>query len=146
VIIRRASSDDLHALVDISHQGGLSAWSEEAFVSALQLAWSRVLVAENASEVWGYVVFWLVDREMEILHLATHPSQHRRGIGRALLSSVMEMAHAQSVTRVSLEVAENNLPARELYLKFGFAICGRRPAYYASIDALIMDFQPKLNL
>jgi ribosomal protein S18 acetylase RimI-like enzyme len=49
--------------------------------------------------------------------LATHRS---RGVGRALLAAAEDMARSKGFGKLTLEVQEDNLPARRLYERFGF--------------------------
>jgi ribosomal protein S18 acetylase RimI-like enzyme len=49
--------------------------------------------------------------------LATHRG---RGIGRALLTAAEEMARSRGFDKLTLEVQEDNLPARRLYERCGF--------------------------
>jgi ribosomal protein S18 acetylase RimI-like enzyme len=49
-------------------------------------------------------------------------STHRgRGIGRGLLAAAEAHARAQGCCKLTLEVQEDNTPARSLYERFGFA-------------------------
>jgi L-phenylalanine/L-methionine N-acetyltransferase len=55
------------------------------------------------------------------LGLVVHDAWHRRGVGSALLRSVLELADRWfNLTRVELTVYTDNLPAIALYEKHGF--------------------------
>lgn len=69
--------------------------------------------------------------EAELLTLATDPAHRRRGLAAGLLAAFHDAASARGATRAFLEVAEDNLPARALYDRAGYAPAGRRPRYYA---------------
>jgi len=62
------------------------------------------------------------------------PAWRRRGIGRALLDSVVAEAQRRRAGSLVLEVATENAPARLLYAACGFAQVGRRPRYYRRAD------------
>ena len=81
--------------------------------------------------------------EAEILTLATHPAKRRQGLGRKALAASADWAKTQGVTKIFLEVAEDNTAAIALYSTAGYTQIGRRPGYYlpkdrAAIDALIL--------
>jgi ribosomal protein S18 acetylase RimI-like enzyme len=57
---------------------------------------------------------------INIHDLAVLPEHRGRGIGRALLSAVEEHARSLDCCKLTLEVLENNRPARALYGKLGF--------------------------
>ena len=68
--------------------------------------------------------------ECELLSLAVTVDERGRGIGRALLAAAMDRARRDQVSRLFLEVAEDNAIAQRLYREFGFRPVGRRPQYY----------------
>lgn len=68
--------------------------------------------------------------ECELLSLAVAKRQRQRGIGTALLTAALERAQRDGVSRMFLEVAEDNVVAQHLYHAYGFRQVGRRPRYY----------------
>ncbi len=78
------------------------------------------------------------DAALELMRMGVLPEYRRRGFGEKLLRALREIRPVE----VFLEVSENNMPARRLYEKSGFAIISRRKKYYPdNSDALIMKFQ-----
>jgi ribosomal protein S18 acetylase RimI-like enzyme len=57
---------------------------------------------------------------LNIHDLAVRPGQRGRGIGRALLAAAQAQALAEGCCRLTLEVQDDNAPARRLYDSFGF--------------------------
>ena len=74
----------------------------------------------------------IVKGEAEILTLAVSPSERRKGLGSFLMESFIRRAKLARVDRIILEVAANNKPALDLYLKYSFIRIGERKAYYSS--------------
>lgn len=68
--------------------------------------------------------------ERELLSIGVLRDYRRAGIGRELVSSVIDQATASGAARLFLEVAEDNLAAQNLYRAYGFLPVGRRPGYY----------------
>ena len=62
------------------------------------------------------------------------PEWRRQGIGRALMAEVEDAFAARSIRTIHLEVRTTNNGARALYEQIGFAIAGRRLAYYTNGD------------
>jgi|AACY02.2.fsa_nt_gi Acetyltransferases len=82
--------------------------------------------------------------EAEILTIAVAPKERRGGRGARLLARLQAEAAAAGATRLFLEVAADNTPARALYARAGYAETGRRAEYYrradgTRIDALILS-------
>lgn len=57
---------------------------------------------------------------LNIHDLAVLPGRRGRGIGHALLAAAERHARAIGCCKLTLEVLDDNLPARRLYARFGF--------------------------
>jgi len=57
---------------------------------------------------------------LNIHDLAVLPGQRGHGVGRALLAAAESQARVEGCCRLTLEVQEDNLPARRLYARCGF--------------------------
>jgi ribosomal-protein-alanine N-acetyltransferase len=68
----------------------------------------------------------LDDVECEVLNLAVAPEFRRQGVGRELLSSLLNLRDRQ----IFLEVRESNQTARIFYKSMGFKEVSTRPKYY----------------
>lgn len=58
---------------------------------------------------------------LNIHDLAVIPGQRGKGVGRALLMAAELAAAARGCCKLTLEVQDDNLPARTLYERFGFS-------------------------
>lgn len=87
--------------------------------------------ASDAQTPVGFALVAGTLDERELLSLGVVPAYRRRGIARGLIEAVFERVRAEGVTRLYLEVAEDNDDARRLYRALGFEAVGRRPGYYA---------------
>jgi len=98
------------------------------------------LVAVVGDAVVGYSIAHHAVDEGEILNLGVAPDQRRRGVGRALIESMLSRLGDEGVVNVFLEVRESNAAAQRLYAALGFTEVGRRPGYYRlpTEDAVIL--------
>ncbi len=80
--------------------------------------------------VIGFAVSRCAADEAEILSIAIDQRHRGRGLSRGLLLNHLGHLAGRGVTRVFLEVEENNQPARRLYEHAGFSLVGRRERYY----------------
>ena len=132
---------DVDEVLAIERESFLTPWSRFAFLSELLENERAVyLVARCNGRVAGYVGMWRVADEGHITNLAVHPAFRRRGVGRTLLGAICDLAEAQRLARMTLEVRVSNINAQRLYESFGFASAGIRPGYYQdnNEDAIIM--------
>ncbi|MFN7709678.1 MAG: ribosomal protein S18-alanine N-acetyltransferase [Holosporales bacterium] len=106
-------------------------WPAEAFSLLLrQSECFGFLFEDNLQQPLGFILGRVVLDEAEILSLGVLPPWTGQGCGKALVAGFLEALRAREVQEAFLEVSEGNLPARSLYNKFGFNICGRRENYY----------------
>ncbi len=88
----------------------------------------------------GYVSFYEIQNEIEILNIAIAPNYQHRGEGTKLLNALFAVGRKKRVTAIFLEVRPSNTAALALYNKFSFQEIGRRRKYYQDTneDALIL--------
>jgi ribosomal-protein-alanine N-acetyltransferase len=88
----------------------------------------------------GYAVLYVVADQAELANLAVAPAVRGRGVGRALLESVLAVAQELDVREIFLEVRQSNYVAQRLYRSVGFVPVALRRGYYEAPveDALVM--------
>jgi [ribosomal protein S18]-alanine N-acetyltransferase len=108
-------------------------WDEAAFATMLAQPGMHPFLDERG----GFLLLRIILDEAEIITIGV--AAPRQGIASALMARGIEAARAVGVTKIHLEVAADNAPARALYAKQGFVQAGRRRAYYANgADALTL--------
>ena len=140
-IVRLGSPTDLLAVERIEKASFDDPWVREALLQELVSSQLRLpLVVELGGQVVGYLMAWRSADELHILNVAVDPGRRRRGLGAALLRTVLEVAAQEGMAAVSLEVRPGNEPALGMYRGFGFELAGVREGYYADSgeDALIL--------
>jgi putative acetyltransferase len=82
----------------------------------------------------------LADDHGEIKSMHTASDCRRRGVGSALLLHIVDAARAAGMRRLSLETGSWDYfaPARALYLKHGFAVCGPFGHYTENPNSVYM--------
>jgi ribosomal-protein-alanine N-acetyltransferase len=95
---------------------------------------------EIAISIGGYVGVWFPLDEAHINSIAVRKCLRGQGLGEMLLIGAIELAQTRVCALVTLEVRVSNIPARNLYGKYGFREVGFRKGYYTdnNEDALIM--------
>lgn len=105
-------------------------WSENSLRLLLgEHALGIVAVCDGTVAAYGGMT--LAADEGAVTNIAVHPSFRRRGLGRAVTEQLLQAARERGAQRVFLEVRQSNCPARELYGRAGFAVCGERKNFYS---------------
>jgi ribosomal-protein-alanine N-acetyltransferase len=98
----------------------------------------------NDSAPQGFILVRAAADEAEILTLAVVPEHRRKGAAFQLLAHALDVLRSGGTARMFLEVAADNTAASALYMRHGFAPCGRRADYYGAggktppVDAVVM--------
>jgi ribosomal protein S18 acetylase RimI-like enzyme len=87
----------------------------------------EVTVAELGGDVVGLIVFGAGDEGFAIDNVAVEPSQHGRGIGRALLEHAEAAARRAGFESVYLYTHERMTENLALYARIGYVEYDRRP-------------------
>ncbi|HZU41053.1 MAG TPA: ribosomal protein S18-alanine N-acetyltransferase [Terriglobales bacterium] len=131
---RRATPADLHAIITLERESPTAAhWSQaqyDAILNAPHATERLILVCENESSLAGFVVAHTATEEWELENIVVSESNRRRGLGRKLVTALLDAARDQRARAIFLEVRESNASARALYLSCRFKETGRRPNYY----------------
>ncbi|WP_022846423.1 ribosomal protein S18-alanine N-acetyltransferase [Desulfurobacterium sp. TC5-1] len=100
----------------------------------------RGKVALIDGKIVGFVLYWIVEDEVEIHAIIVSENYRRRSIGTALMTSIIEeLKRIGKPFTIFLEVSEKNFPAINLYKKFGFKKVAERKKYYRNGDnALVL--------
>jgi len=100
-----------------------------------------VLVLDGENELTAFAYAWFIGDELQLLDLGVSPTYRRQGLARTIMQALAQAGRARGVTRITLEVRVDNLPAHVLYDALGFVAVGRRLAYYPDgCDALLLDW------
>ena len=116
-------------------------WTETIFQDCLRVGYC-CWVMERDDEIIAYGVMSVAVGESHILNLCVDPEFQSSGLGKMLLSRLLEIAREHNAYMTFLEVRPSNFAAIKLYLNCGFNEIGMRRNYYpAKIgreDALIL--------
>ena len=139
VVVRlgAADVDDLMALESLCFDYH---WTREQFLLGLERGAYHVFGIRSRGALAAYAAVSIVAGEMEILNIAAHPQQRRKGLATALLRRVFAECRARGVEQGFLDVKASNRAAIDLYRRFGFKQYGVRERYYPDTgeDAVLM--------
>lgn len=138
---RPMETDDLIAVVAVERASYPYPWSRTIFEDCLRVGYC-CLVAETAEGITGHGIMMARAGEAHILNLCVAPAARRRGIARAMLDELLDIARRMAAASAFLEVRPSNHGAVRLYADAGFHVIGQRPGYYPAPfgreDALVM--------
>ena len=128
--IRRMTNEDCVSVAEIESASFSVPWSLKAFTETVEKENFRYFVAEEEGEILGYCGFLHVLDEAEIPNVCVKESARKRGIGKQMMTVLIEEAEKLGIVMLFLEVRESNLAARRLYKSLGFVENGVRKNFY----------------
>ena len=137
--ITKMELSDLDKISDILYSDFDDFWNYNVFKTELLNSNSKYLVAKIQDEIVGFAGFTICIDEADITNIVTKKNYRNSGIGTLLLEELINLSKELNLATITLEVAESNLPAINLYSKFNFENCGLRKNYYNNTEnAIIM--------
>ncbi|HEV2464811.1 MAG TPA: ribosomal protein S18-alanine N-acetyltransferase [Acidobacteriaceae bacterium] len=144
--VRPLAPLDIDAILEINASTPEAArWPREAYESYLggkgvDLA-RRIFVAEKHEKLVGYIAGRVAVDICELEAIAVPEAMRRGGVGKALLSALIDWARSRSALQVQLEVRSGNNSAISFYCNAGFHRDGVRAGYYQrpDEDAVLMS-------
>ena len=143
--VRPLDLDDCEAVADLETQlfdGHFTARSLRDMLNKPAFYGAVLPAAGQAAAIHAYYLSTITADCAEIIAIGTHRDWQRRGFGRIMLAHLIGVTEQQQVGKILLEVAADNMPARQLYDSCGFVETGCRKNYYkrgeTRCDAVIM--------
>ena len=139
-IVCRLSASSAKDLAEIEQECNRPPWDEALFAKEFKNHHAFIYGVRTSGQLVGFLVCHIVMDEAHIVNFGVRESFRGKGLGRALISEVLNELNAEAVRWVTLEVRQSNQPALYLYKSLGFYEAGLRAKYYSDNgeDALLM--------
>lgn len=122
MIIREFKKEDIRKVLTIENASFDEPFSESLFKTFFAKFRRGFRIAESGDRLIGYSIIFPHQRSdsMILMSIAIDPNYRRRKLGLALLRDAITLATNLGAKHLILQVAKDNLPARNLYTKVGF--------------------------
>ena len=125
VQFRWAIRSDLEKLLSIEAAcSGVTAWTEDDFLGELKRKNVISMVAEENTEIVGFMLYELQKKRLQVINFAVSPRQQRRGIGSRMIDKLIDKLCVGRRTKICFTVRESNLSAQLFLRSVGFR-CGK---------------------
>jgi ribosomal-protein-alanine N-acetyltransferase len=134
--LRPATEDDVVQLLGIETAvHTVAPWTEENLRAEMAKPYSHFLVMtddETDATVAGYIVFWLMFDECQILNVAVDFPFRGLGLAKQMVRLAATQAHRKGLKKVLLDVRKSNAAAIQLYQSVGFVVTHVRAKFYSN--------------
>ena len=116
-------------------------WSETLISNEILNESSQYIIYTHSGQPCAYICFRHLIDEMELDRIAVLHDFRNKNIASGLVEEMIQFAGRNNVSRITLEVRKNNVPAISLYKKYGFTQDCIRKNYYNNPkdDAILMS-------
>ena len=139
--IDRMNLDDLKSIKDILSLEFDDFWNYNILKDELESKNSKYIVVKDIKsndEIVGFAGIKIFIDEADIMNIVVKKGYRNKGIGSLLLENLLLLCNKSNLKSLSLEVNEKNIPAINLYKKFGFKNISIRKNYYKDENGIIM--------
>ncbi len=134
----------LNSCFDLDQKALKGLWSKGQWEKELTDP-SRICIGVinlETQKLLGLCSAWSVIDELHITSIAVHPFHQRKGLGKLLLSDLINRSKLLLTNYLLLEVKDTNEPAKAFYKSMGFKIIGNRTDFYKDgSDAILLKKQ-----
>lgn len=139
--MRPMQEADVPTVMAIEHRAYAFPWTAGIFRDCLRVGYC-CWILEQDDDIVGYGVMSVGAGEAHILNLCVRPELQGQGLGRRVLTHLLNLARRHHADTALLEVRPSNEPALRLYRSLGFNEVAIRRNYYPDRngreDALIL--------
>ena len=141
ISIAKADIADVPAIYELAslYSGASQGWTQERINDLISDSQGHyVLVAKQLDSTVGYAIVRFAWGKMHMWDIAVKEDMRRRGIGKKMMSRLIDHAKSKDLSEVYLEVCASNVPAVKMYQSLSFKIRFRMPGMYDGEDGLAM--------
>ena len=137
-IIKNCTKENTDNIYEIDKTSSCYNWTKKMFSQELENknSFFKVLYIDNI--IAGYIIYHIIIDESEILNIVIDNKFKRQKLGKYLLEQTLKDLSEKNIKTVFLEVGEQNIPAINLYLQFGFKEYNKRFRYYKNNENAIL--------
>ena len=108
----------------------ISLWSRKQWVNEFKKDGTEVFGLSFSNLVIGICVFQVILDEAQINYFVVNPKFRERGMGTYLMNCLLKRLEKLNISKLLLEVSQNNVAAENFYSSFNFYTVGMRKNYY----------------
>ena len=134
MIIRPLTESDL-SFIAAEKTNFHDGWNMEMLVSSYKTGRFFGFIAVEKNSPIGFITYSVALPTADVESVYVKEGQRKKGVALALLKAAEDEAKSKGVEKLFLEVRESNIPAKNLYRKFGFNKISERKKYYGDESA-----------
>ena len=136
---------DVQEILKLDNSYNCDMYSDKQILDFFNINYYRVIVAKESDKIIGYICFSIIFEECNLIKIVVDKDYRKMGIGKKKENEMMNTCKENNVSKIYLEVREDNISAISFYEKLGFEFENLRPNYYGDINAKIYERKIWIN-
>lgn len=137
--IQKMSINDIDDVLKVEASHNISILTKNMLLNDLNNNNTYYLVAKKSDKIVGYIGISYILDTADIISIVVDKNYTKQKIASNLIQNILDFCNKNNITKIMLEVRASNIPAQNLYYKFGFKKISERKNYYNGEDAYIME-------
>ena len=129
ISIKEIHKKDIELCIELD-SNTISLWNKNQWENEFRKEGIKVFGLFLSNLVIGICVFQVVLDEAQINYFAVSKEFRKRGFGSFLMSYLIKICSELRLSKLLLEVSQNNVSAEKFYRRFDFLTVGIRRNYY----------------
>ena len=129
ISIKQINEKDIDLCYELD-SNTISLWNKNQWADEFKKEGIKIFGILHSNLLIGICVFQVVLDEAQINYFVVNKKFRERGLGSHLMSYLIKKCKELNVSRLHLEVSQNNTKAEKFYNRFDFSTVGIRKNYY----------------
>ncbi len=137
-MIREFLETDFESIYDLGNEITNSFSQTNDLIQIKKDPYTKILVYLLKDKIVGFIMYTILEETIDILNIIVSKENRHQRIASCLIDYMISDMPS-TIKSITLEVRKSNLPAINLYSKFGFEVINVRKKYYSNgEDAYLM--------
>lgn len=137
-MIREFLETDFESIYDLGNEITNSFSQTNDLIQIKKDPYTKILVYLHEDKIVGFIMYTILEETIDILNIIVSKENRHQRIASCLIDFMISDMPS-TIKSITLEVRKSNLPAINLYSKFGFEVINVRKKYYSNgEDAYLM--------
>lgn len=137
-MIRYFNLNDIDRIYELGEYFGDSFKKTNDLKEIYKNKYTKILVYEEKEKILGFIMYTELEDSVDIISIIVDEQFRKKKVASCLIDYMISDLN-NTVKLITLEVRKSNIPAINLYQKFGFEIVSIRKNYYKDEDAYLMS-------
>ena len=129
ISIKQINENDIDLCYELDSKT-ISLWNKNQWKDEFKKEGIKIFGILHSNLLIGICVFQVVLDEAQINYFVVNKKFRKKGFGSYLMSYLIKQCVELNISKLLLEVSNNNLQAEKFYSRFNFSTVGIRKNYY----------------